>query len=436
VRLVYLLLIYLLAPIVIAMEGWRAIWNPEYRGRLRQRLGFIEPQAVPGSIWFHAVSVGEVQASAALVRALRSRHPEMQFVITTVTPTGAQQVKSLFGDSVRHCYLPYDLPGSVHRFLDRIRPRVAIILETEIWPTLYAALGRRQIPLVLASARVSTKSVDRYRRMASLFTETLSHGIVIGAQSEADARRFRAIGAPRERVIVTGNVKLDLQIPGPAIRSGQEFRERCGRARPVWIAGSTHDGEEEAVLESHEAVRRKHPDALLILVPRHPQRFDGVRTLLRRNGMRHTLRSEGQMPTADTEVFLVDTLGELQMFYSASDVAFVAGSLVPIGGHNVLEPAVLGIPILVGPHNFNAQEIADLLQQAGALKVVRSSRELAQRVTEYFDDPSLARQDGELGRAAVEQSRGAVARLVALVSPLISPAASAVARSWESSGNR
>jgi 3-deoxy-D-manno-octulosonic-acid transferase len=323
----------------------------------------------------------------------------------------------------------------VRRFLDRVRPRVAIILETEIWPTLYATLGRRRIPLVLASARVSTKSVDRYRRMASLFTETLSHGIVIGAQSEADARRFLAIGAPQERVVVTGNVKLDLQIPAEAVRLGREFREGCGTGRPVWIAGSTHEGEEQAVLESHQAVRRRHPEALLILVPRHPQRFDSVRNMLRKSGMAHAMRSQGQRPAANTEVFLVDTLGELQMFYAASDVAFVAGSLVPIGGHNVLEPAVLGMPILVGPHNFNAQEIADLLQQAGALKVVRSPEELAQRITEYFDDPALARQDGERGRAAVEQSRGAVARLVALVEPVISSSAEPVARVPESSGS-
>jgi 3-deoxy-D-manno-octulosonic-acid transferase len=268
--------------------------------------------------------------------------------------------------------------------------------------------------------------------MASLFSETLSHGIVIGAQSEADARRFRSIGAPQERVIVTGNAKLDLQIPEQAVRAGREFRAACGTRRPVWIAGSTHEGEEEAVLESHATVRRRHPDALLILVPRHPQRFDSVRSGLRKGGVRHALRSQGGKPAADTEVFLVDTLGELQMFYAAADVAFVAGSLVPIGGHNVLEPAVLGMPILVGPHNFNAQEIADLLQQAGALKVVRSSSELAQRVVEYFDDPALARHEGELGRAAVQQSRGAVARLVALVAPLLRSAALPEAASSES----
>jgi len=419
-RILYVLLTYLLAPVVIAMEGWKALWNPEYRGRLSQRLGIVSPQAAPGCLWVHAVSVGEVQAAAGLIHALRGRFPDLQVVITTVTPTGAQRAKALFGDEVRHCYLPYDLPGSVRRFLDRIRPQVAIILETEIWPTLYDALGRRRIPLVLASARVSTRSVDRYRRMASLFKETLSHGILIGAQTPADAERFRAIGAAADRVRVTGNVKFDMEIPPATIAAGCEFRGRCGAGRPVWIAGSTHEGEEEAALAAHTLVRAHHSQALLILVPRHPQRFEAVRNLLRKRGNGFAQRSSGEVPTAAQETFLVDTLGELQMFYAAADVAFVGGSLVPIGGHNLLEPAVLGMPLLSGPHTHNAQDIADLLQQCGALHIVRSEAELAQRVGGYFDDPERARASGAQGQQTVAQSRGAVGRLVAMVVPLLS----------------
>ena len=420
-RLLYVLLTYLLAPVAIVLEGWKALWNPEYRGRLRQRLGFVARQATPGCVWVHAVSVGEVQAAAALVRALKERFPSVDFVITTVTPTGAQRARALFGDTVRHCYLPYDLPGAVRRFLDRIAPRVAIILETEIWPTLYHALGRRRIPLVMASARVSTRSVDRYRRMASLFAETLSHGILIGAQTAADAERFRAIGAAPGRVRVTGNVKYDMEIPETTVEAGREFRARCGVERPVWIAGSTHEREEEAALAAHAAVRRRHPQALLILVPRHPQRFEAVRSLLRKRGQAFAQRSSGQVPTPEQSVFLVDTLGELQMFYAASDVAFVGGSLVPVGGHNLLEPAVLGLPMLSGPYTQNAQDIADLLRECGALRVVGGEEELGQRVLEWIDDPALARQDGARGRSAVASSRGAVDRLVAMVAPLLSP---------------
>lgn len=420
-RLLYVLLTRLLAPVVIAMEGWKALWSPEYRGRLPQRLGFVEPQAQPGCLWVHAVSVGEVQAAAALIAALQKEVAGTEIVITTVTPTGAQRARALFGDRVRHCYLPYDLPGAVRRFLDRIRPSVAIILETEIWPTLYDALGRRGIPLVMGSARVSAKSVDRYRRMASLFRETLSHGILIGAQSEADAERFRAIGAAPERVRVTGNVKFDLEMPQASVDAGREFRRQCGTTRPVWIAGSTHEGEEDAALAAHEAVIARQPGALLVLVPRHPQRFEAVRALLRKRGVGFAQRSQGEIPAAGQPVFLLDTLGELQAFYAAADVAFVGGSLVPIGGHNLLEPAVLGLPMLSGPHTHNAQDIAELLQKCGALRIVRSREELAQRVTECFDDPERARAAGAQGRQSVAQSRGAVAQLVEMVVPLLNP---------------
>ncbi len=267
-RIVYVLLTYLLAPFVIAVEGWRTLTNPEYRGRLHQRLGFVKPQAAPGCIWVHAVSVGEVQAAAGIIRELRRRLPDVEVVCTTVTPTGAQRVRALFGNEVRHCYLPY------HQ------------------------LGRRGIPLVMASARVSTRSVDRYRRMASLFRETLSHGIVIGAQSAADAERFRAIGAAPERVRVTGNVKFDLEVPRSAMQVGHEFRAALGAGRPVWIAGSTHEGEEEAALAAHGIVRSRHPSALLILVPRHPQRFDAVRNLLRKRGHAANCRRSTPRPTS------------------------------------------------------------------------------------------------------------------------------------------
>jgi len=422
-RLLYVLLTYLLAPLVIVHEAWKSLFNVEYRGRLGQRLGFGLQSTRSGGIWVHAVSVGEVQAAAGLVTELRRRHPGLPIVITTVTPTGAQRARALQTDGVQHCYLPYDLPGSVGRFLDRVAPQIAIIIETEIWPTLYAELGRRRIPLVLGSARVSTRSVARYRRMASLFRDTLSHGILIGAQTAADAERFRAIGAAPGRVQVTGNIKYDLEIPAASVAAGRSLRQQWGSARPVWIAGSTHEGEEEATLAAHAAVRLRHPAALLILAPRHPQRFDAVRTLLRRRAVRHVQRSSGKLPAAEDEVFLLDTLGELQMFYAAADLAFVAGSLVPIGGHSLLEPAVLGLPMLSGPHNHNSQDIADLFEQAGALRIVRSQQELATRLLEWFDDPARAHAAGALGRDAVAANRGAVDRLVAMVEPLLSPAA-------------
>jgi len=418
-RLLYVLLIYLVAPLAIAHEAWKALFNPEYRGRLGQRLGFVQRAARPGSVWIHAVSVGEVQAAAGLVSELQRRYPTLPIVLTTVTPTGAQRARSLFKEGVQICYLPYDLPGSVGRFLDRISPQAVVILETEIWPTLYHQLGQRRIPLLLGSARVSTRSVDRYRRMASLFRDTLSHGILIGAQTPADADRFRAIGAAPGRVQVTGNIKYDLAIPVATIDAGRALRQQWGAGRPVWIAGSTHEGEEEAALAAHAVVRARHPDTLLLLVPRHPQRFDAVRALLRKRGVPCAQRSSGTLPAPGDQVFLIDTLGELQMFYAAADIAFVAGSLVPIGGHSLLEPAVLGLPMLSGPHTHNSQDIADLFEQVGALRIVRSQEELGYRLIEWIGDPERARATGALGREAVAANRGAVDRLVAMIEPLL-----------------
>jgi 3-deoxy-D-manno-octulosonic-acid transferase len=426
-RLVYVALTYLVAPFVMAHDAWQAVRHAEHRGRLAQRLGHVERSRGAGAIWIHAVSVGEVQAAAGLVHALRRRHPQLPIVISTVTPTGAQRARTLFRDDVQHCYLPYDLPGAVHRFLDRVSPQVAVILETEIWPTLYAELGRRRIPLVLGSARLSARSVDRYRRLSSLLRDTLSGGIVIGAQTATDADRFRQIGAASARVHVTGNIKYDLEIPASQVDAGRALRRRWGEARPVWIAGSTHEGEEDAALAAHAIVCARLPTALLLLVPRHPQRFDAVRSLLRRRGTGFAQRSAGELPGADDDVFLVDTLGELQAFYAASDVAFVGGSLVPIGGHSLLEPAVLGLPILSGPHTHNGQEIAELLVQSGALELVRDRVALARALLTWLEAPSLAHAAGESGRRAVAANRGAVDRLVAMIEPLLSRPAVSVA---------
>jgi 3-deoxy-D-manno-octulosonic-acid transferase len=385
----------------------------------------------------HAVSVGEVQASAALIRELRRRHPSLDIVVTTTTPTGAQSVATLFRDTVRHGYLPYDVPGAVNRFLNRVQPRVAVILETELWPTLYHALDRRGIPIVLASARITERSVHRYRRLASLLRETLSRGIVIGAQTEADAVRFHRLGAPPDRVEVTGNLKYDLQVPEAAIAAGRAFRQRWGSARPVWVAGSTHEGEEEVVLDAHAALQATHPSALLILVPRHPQRFDAVRGALGKRGVRYVQRSAAQWPDSTDGIVLVDTVGELQSFYASADVAFVGGSLVPVGGHSLLEPAVLGLPILSGPHTGNAPDVAELLGRCGALRTVESGDELARAVSGYFDEPTRAHGDGARGQAAIALNRGAVEKVAAMIDPLLSPPALVCpAGSSAASGNR
>jgi 3-deoxy-D-manno-octulosonic-acid transferase len=375
------------------------------------------------------VSVGEVQASAPLVRALISRHPDRSVVMTTVTPTGAARCRLLFGDAVRHRYVPLDMPGAVARFFDRIRPRVAIIIETELWPNLYAECGRRGVPLVLASARISPRSVRRYRRLVPLFREALSHGIVIAAQSEADAQRFISIGANPERTHVTGNIKFDFQLQDDVRPKGEAWRRDEAAGRPVWVAGSTHEGEESILLEAHAALRRTRPDALLVLVPRHPGRFAEVGQLLDRRGAGWVGRAGGAGVTPDIHVVLGDTMGELMTFYAAADVAFVAGSLVPVGGHNLLEPAALGKPILTGPFNFNGEDIFQKLLEAGAVTVTVDAAELGARLAALLGDEAARREQGARGLEVLEANRGAMTRLLALVEPLLDPAPGGMASS-------
>lgn len=417
-RFLYILLAYLLAPVLVGVMLWRGIRDRSYWRDFGQRFGFGDAPFAGESLWVHAVSVGEVQAAAALIRALRERYPGLPIVLTTVTPTGAERARAEFGDRVHVRYVPYDLPGSVRRFFDRVRPRAAIILETELWPNLYHECGRRGVPLVLASARISPRSVGRYRRLAGLFRETLSHGIVIAAQSEGDAERFRSIGANPQRTHVTGNIKFDFSLPADLIAKGAALRRQHAGGRAVWVAGSTHAGEEEIVL-SVQGAFTVSPRPLLVLVPRHPARFDDVATLLERRRVPYVRRSSGAACAASTEVMLVDSLGELMQFYAAADLAFVGGSLVPVGGHNLLEPAALGIATLTGPHNFNAQEIADMLIESGAVEVVTDERALRAAVEALLADPAERARRGTTGRAAFERNRGALARLLALIDPVL-----------------
>jgi 3-deoxy-D-manno-octulosonic-acid transferase len=418
VRFLYVLIAYLLAPLVVGVMLWRGLRDRSYWRNFGERFGLGQAPFAGESLWVHAVSVGEVQAATALVRALRQRYPDMPLVLTTVTPTGAERARAQFGNDVWVRYVPYDLPGSVSRFFDRVQPRMAIILETELWPNLYNECGRRRVPLVLASARISPRSATRYRRLSGLFRETLSHGIVIAAQSEADAERFRSIGANPARTHVTGNIKFDFSLPADIRDVGAALRARHAPQRPVWIAGSTHDGEEEILLDV-QARLATVPTPLLVLVPRHPQRFDDVAALLERRKLRYVRRSRDETCDATTDVLLVDTLGELLQFYAAADVAFVAGSLVPIGGHNLLEPAALGVATLSGPHNFNAQEIADMLIESGAVEVLRDAEAIAAALRLLLADPLERERRGAIGRDAVDRNRGALARLLALIDPVL-----------------
>ena len=418
-RAVYVLFTYLLLPVYALYWVVRGLVNRSYWDRFSQRFGVGFPQLPAGSIWVHAVSVGEVQATVPLVRELQRRFPSRQVLVTTVTPTGAAHVRKLFGDSVTHCYIPFETPNAVNNFFKAAKPALALVMETEIWPNLYHACGEKGVPLVLVSARISPKSVERYRKLLPLFREALSHGILIAAQGDADARRFLSLGANPARTWITGNIKFDFELPADLPTRGQAFREEHFPGRPVWVAASTHEGEEEFVLDAHRRVLETTPDALLVLVPRHPERFDSVASLTRKKGFDMVRRTDGCAVPADVPVFLGDTMGELPMFYAASDVAFLGGTLVPIGGHNLLEPGALGLPVLTGPHLFNTQEIADLFTDIGAASIVDDARGLADGVKALLADPETARAIGKKGRQVVKTNRGALKRLMVLLNPLV-----------------
>jgi len=356
------------------------------------------------------------------VAALKQRHPQLPLTVSAFTPTGAARARALFGALARVRYVPYDLPGAVRRFFARVQPRLAVVLETELWPNLYRECGRRRVPLVLASARLSERSLGRYRLLGSLLRETLAQIAAVGAQGAVDADRFRALGADPAKISIVGNLKFDFELPPETAARAARLRQRYAPDRPLWVAGSTHAGlEEESLLAAHRRVRGRHAGALLVLAPRHPPRFAEVADALSRSSLRFLRRSQQADSAAarECEVLLLDSLGELVDFYAAADVAFVGGSLAKVGGHNLLEPAALGVPILTGPNTFNNAEIAGLLVGCGAAEVVHGTAELAARLDALLADGEARARMGAQGRAAVEGNRGALLKLLALIEPLL-----------------
>ncbi len=422
-RRLYSAILYLLLPAVLGRLAWRGLRNRGYWYRWGERFGFFAVPELRDPIWVHAVSVGETLAAAPLIRELLARYPQRSLVITTTTPTGSERVQALFGEQfigqpdgrVFHVYFPYDLPGTVRRFLDKTRPSLALVMETELWPNLFRQCAQRNIPVLITNARLSARSAKGYGKLGALVRDTLGDINLIAAQGEGDAARFRELGAPSDRVAVMGNLKFDQRIPGDLEDRAEVLRRELGASRPVWVAASTHEGEDEQVLDAFARLRETQPDALLLLVPRHPERFARVAALARKRGHAVVLRSEGRPCDAQTAVFVGDTLGELLLFYAVADVAFVAGSLVPVGGHNMLEPAALGVPAVFGPHLFNFSDISRDLLEAGAARRIENSEQLAVVVGELLGDAALRAEMGEAGRRLVEANRGALERLLRLL---------------------
>jgi 3-deoxy-D-manno-octulosonic-acid transferase len=437
-RLLYRGFVCLALPFALALIGWRGLRDRGYWRGLDERFGFGARSSV-GSIWVHAVSVGEVQAAAALVQALREAHPGIPLALTTTTATGAARARVLFGTDVQVRFLPFDTTGSVRRFFDRVRPLVAIVVEKEVWPNLYHECGVRRVPLVLASAALAPHALERYRRLVSLFAETLARGMIIAAQTEADAARFRAIGANPAATHVIGNLKFDLAPPADAVAAGEALRARHGwQQRCVLVGGSTYEEEEEALLQTQRSLRAEGIDLALVLAPRHPPRFDAVADRLRAADVNFLRQSTLQQSTLQQstqaapapDVLLLDSIGELPIAYAAADIAFVGGSLVAgVGGHNLLEPAALGVATLTGPYGYNAPDIVAALRNAGALGVVAGADSLTAEVRRLAGDAAERTRRGEGGRRYVAANRGTLQRLLMLLQPIILTAARAASAS-------
>lgn len=424
-RLLYTVLVHVATPYILYRLAFRGIRQRGYLDRWRERFGFFEKPPFASSIVVHAVSVGEFNAALPLIEALMRRFPDHGLVVTTITPTGSERVLKVLGQRVFHVYLPYDLPGSIRRFLRRVRPELLVIMETEIWPNLYFTCKSHGVPILIANARLSERSLKGYGPGQPLAQYAVRCASWIAAQSQTDAERFLQLGAESSQVEVVGNVKFDMPVPSGLAARGREQRARWGAERPVWMAASTHEGEEQPVLAAHARVLQRFPDALLLLAPRHPERFRAAAARCRAYGFNTRQRSEESLPGADTQCFVIDTLGELLQFYASADVAFVAGSLEPIGGHNTLEAAALGVPVLIGPHTFNFEEISERLLDAGAALRISDAETLGNQVQRLLAQPELRQRMGLAGQNTVAGQRGAVQRIVDAAARLLAAPGSA-----------
>ncbi|PCI51564.1 MAG: 3-deoxy-D-manno-octulosonic acid transferase [Moraxellaceae bacterium] len=417
-RFLYSSLFILLLPVVFLSLYLRGSKSPAYRQRWLERIGMNRPLQLNKSIWVHAVSVGEVIAAVPLVREFQRRYPDYSIVVTTMTPTGSDRVKAIFGDSVYHQYLPYDIPWALGRFIKKTAPQICIVMETELWPNLIHQCYRRNIAVVVSNARLSESSAAGYRRLKSLSKKMLGEVGRVLAQTEIEGQRFVSLGLPPANLQVTGSLKFDIEIEDRLRDVALELRQDWLH-RPCLIAASTHQGEDELILDAFNLIRQSHGDALLILVPRHPERFEQVAALLDKRQYSFVRRSHAAAVNDDHAVLLGDTMGELLTLLGAADIAFVGGSLVDTGGHNVLEPIAMGVATITGPHTFNFQAITELLLQRNGITVVSDEINLAQVCVGFFTSPDAASAQVSRGNAVLNENKGALAKQLQAIDELI-----------------
>jgi 3-deoxy-D-manno-octulosonic-acid transferase len=413
-RATYTAIASLALPFIPFRLWWRGRREPGYRQHIGERFGRYEENGRPVDIWLHAVSAGETRAAAPLVAALRKRYPEALILLTHMTATGREAGRGIFGDTVAQAFLPYDYPFAVRRFLRHFSPRIGIVMETELWPNLVAGGRAAGVPIYLVNARLSQRSADGYARFRRLATETISALAGVGAQTDDDGRRLQALGASPVRV--TGNLKFDVAVPQAMLELGRRLREQFGCRRPVWVAASTREGEEQLLLA---AISRLPAEVLTVIVPRHPQRFDEVASLVRESGLPLQRRSEDREVSPETRVVLGDSMGEMFAYCAAADLAFVGGSLLPLGGQNLLEACAVGTPVLVGPHTFNFAEATEGALNAGAALRVADAAELSTSVVALLADTPSRQRMSSAGRAFFAAHGGATERTLELLEPAL-----------------
>ncbi len=402
-RIFYTLGLWLLLPYIFFHLLWRARKQPEYLKHIAERFGFYSTYSNKPVIWLHTVSVGETRAAASLVQRMRETYPDHQMLLTHTTPTGRAASKQLYGGDVLRVYLPYDYPFAVVRFLNHFRPRIGILLETEIWFNLIHACHAAEVPLLLLNARLSEKSAQGYARVARLTRNALGEFAAIAAQTTDDAARLTALGA--DNVSVMGNLKFDIEPPPTMLELGKELRRQFGAERKVFLAASTREGEEALLLDALKQIDMPH--LLTVIVPRHPQRFDEVAALLTRYGIRFQRRSENRPVAPDTQVMLGDSMGEMFAYYAACDLAFIGGSLLPFGGQNLIEACAVGKPVLIGPHTYNFAQASQLAVASGAALRVQDAMELTQTLQNLLSNPVRMAEIGDAGLRFVNANRGA-----------------------------
>lgn len=405
-RFLYSVLFYALLPLVLLRLLWRGIKAPAYWSRWNERFAYYSTTHYSSDVlWFHAVSVGEAEALFPLIQLIQQQNPTVKLLVTTTTPTGSARVKAVLQNSVDHVYLPYDVPSIIKRFMTRFKPVVAVIMETEIWPNMFFYCKKHNIPLYIVNARLSERSTRRYQKLALLMKPVLAQAHIL-SQSQQDTERFIAIGANPAQVQTVGNLKFDVDIPQQTIEYGQLLKKTIFKQRFVWLIASTHPGEEELFLNLYPGLKANMPDLLLLLVPRHPERFLEVKKLAEQHQLQTVMRTSNLEISQHTDIYVLDTIGELKMFYAVADVAFVAGSMVPVGGHNILEAAAVGIPIMFGPFMTNFTAIAEAALNAKAAVQCQNKNQLIETISILYNQPSSRSTLAANGKAFVNNNKG------------------------------